>query len=213
MKQVFWLASQNLGSTQALGRSNGTVQLQKLSHPTNLTSQLSKTPCLKATPRFETLAGKGGDQSRSFPKSSIACSKAEPGLLAKPHPCPESRPRWALDFPPAGLSGRPSPVSVVDDGVGDGVHLLGELGRVGRELLGGRAPSPLLGLGAPVLPGRRLLVLPPLAFALLQSDLLLHLLQVAVLDGLTVTKGLEMRHKRNPARSDFKAKFPTLTLA
>lgn len=79
------------------------------------------------------------------------------------------------------------PVSVVDHRVDDGVHLLGELGRVGGQFLRRRASTPLLGLAAAaaaVVPARRVFVLTSLAFALLQPDLLLHLLQVPVLDGL-----------------------------
>lgn len=51
-------------------------------------------------------------------------------------------------------------------------------------LLGWRTPTFLLGLGAPVVSAREVLVRASLAFALLQPDLLLHLLQVPVLDGL-----------------------------
>lgn len=84
------------------------------------------------------------------------------------------------------LSAGASPVSVVDHGVDDGVHLLGELGGVGGELLCRRPPTSLPGLAASLLPAGRVLVLASFAFALFQPDLLLHLLQVSVLDGLKV---------------------------
>lgn len=80
------------------------------------------------------------------------------------------------------------PVSVVDDRVHDGVHLLGEPRGVGRVFLHRWAAASLLGLEAAVV-ARRVLVLSPFALALLQTDLLLHLLQVAVLDGLEADGG------------------------
>lgn len=80
------------------------------------------------------------------------------------------------------------PVSVVDDGVDDGVHLLGEFGGVRGELLCGRAAASLFGLGAAVVSARGVFVLSSFAFAFLQSDLLLHLFQVSVLNGLEARK-------------------------
>lgn len=86
-----------------------------------------------------------------------------------------------------------SPIPVVDDRVDDGVHLLGEFGRVGAVLVGRRAAAFLLLApgGAAVLSARRrrLLVRTPLAFALLQPDLLLHLFQVPILNGLEWREG------------------------
>lgn len=81
------------------------------------------------------------------------------------------------------------PVSVVDDCIDDAVHLLGEFGGVGRVFLSRWTPTFLLGLGgASVLSARRVLVLASLAFALFQPDLLLHLFQVSILNGLETTK-------------------------
>lgn len=76
------------------------------------------------------------------------------------------------------------PVPVVDDGVNDGVHLLGEFGGVRGELFCGRAAASLFGLRAAVVSARGVFVLSSFAFAFLQSDLLLHLFQVSVLNGL-----------------------------
>lgn len=76
-----------------------------------------------------------------------------------------------------------SPVSVVDHCINDGVHLLGEFGRVGGQLLCWRSSTSLLGLGASVL-SAGVLVLTSFAFALLQPDLLLHLLQVSIFNRL-----------------------------
>lgn len=76
------------------------------------------------------------------------------------------------------------PVSVVDDCIDDGVHLLGELGGVGGEFLSRGTSASLLGLEAPVVSARRVFVLTPFAFAFFQPDLLLHFLQVPILNGL-----------------------------
>lgn len=85
------------------------------------------------------------------------------------------------------------PVSVVDDGVDDGVHLLGEFGGVRGELLCGRAAASLFGLRAAVVSARGVFVLSSFAFAFLQSDLLLHLFQVSVLNGLEARKKREKK--------------------
>lgn len=76
-----------------------------------------------------------------------------------------------------------SPVSVVDHCINDGVHLLGEFGRVGGQLLCWRSSTSLLGLRASVL-SAGVLVLTSFAFALFQPDLLLHLLQVSIFNRL-----------------------------
>ena len=79
------------------------------------------------------------------------------------------------------------PISVVDHCVNDGVHLLGELGGVRGEFLRRGTSTPLLGLAAAIV-SARVLVLASLAFTLLQPDLLLHLLQVSILNGLELKK-------------------------
>lgn len=76
------------------------------------------------------------------------------------------------------------PVSVVDDCVDDGVHLLGEFGGVRGELLSRGTSASLLGLEAAVVSAGRVFVLTPFALAFLQADLLLHFLQVSILNGL-----------------------------
>lgn len=76
-----------------------------------------------------------------------------------------------------------SPVSVVDHCINDGVHLLGEFGRVGGQLLCWRSSTSLLGLRASVL-SAGVLVLTSFAFAFFQPDLLLHLLQVSIFNRL-----------------------------
>lgn len=82
-----------------------------------------------------------------------------------------------------------SPVPVVDDRVHDGGHLLGEFRGVGREFLRRRSAPFLLGLLAALAPAVLVAVPPPLA--LLQADLLLHLLQVPVLDRLQGGTGMK----------------------
>lgn len=74
------------------------------------------------------------------------------------------------------------PVSVVDDCVNDGAHLLGEFGRVGGELFGRRSSPPLFSL-VPILTSAAFVQVSP-ALALLQTNLLFHLLQVAIFNGL-----------------------------
>lgn len=74
------------------------------------------------------------------------------------------------------------PVSVIDDCLDDGAHLFGEFGRVGGELFSRRSSPPLFSL-LPILPPAAFVQVSP-ALALLQTDLLFHLLQVAIFNGL-----------------------------
>ena len=75
----------------------------------------------------------------------------------------------------------PSPVLVVDDHIDQRVQCPGELGRVRRQLLGRRAPSLPFDLFAGLLRGLQNFLAMVVPFALLQADVLLHVLRGAVL--------------------------------
>lgn len=84
-----------------------------------------------------------------------------------------------------------SPVTVVNDRVHDGGHLLGEFWGVGRKLLRRRAAPSLLGLLATLASSPLLVaVSPPLAF--FQADLFLHLFQISIFNCLKGGGALQM---------------------